>query len=239
MRIVTFNVKHGRVLDGRIDNRLLAATCVGLEADVLALQEVDRRATRSGFADQVRLVARATGLSAAFGEAARRGPIRRYGNALLGRGSLSDVEVVGLPRPERGEYRVAVLARLELDSGVVSGDGTAVLSVAATHLSFRRAEGPAQLEALVRLLDRRPLPRVLLGDLNLGPEEVEPVLAAAGYQIAATGPTFPARTPRSRIDYVAVAGLEVVSAETPETSLSDHRPVVAEVTAPGQSAATG
>jgi Metal-dependent hydrolase len=229
VRLVTFNVKHGWVGDGRIDNRLLAATCAGFEADVLALQEVDRRATRSGFADQVRLVARATGLSAAFGEAARRRPLRRYGNVLLGRGTLADVEVVGLPRPDSGEYRVAVLARLELEPGVVSGDGVVALSVAATHLSFRKAEGPAQLSALVELLDRRPAPRVLLGDLNLAPELVEPVLAAAGYQIAATGPTFPARAPRSRIDYVAVAGLEVVSAEAPETSLSDHRPVVAEV----------
>ncbi|MGH9041580.1 MAG: endonuclease/exonuclease/phosphatase family protein [Acidimicrobiia bacterium] len=217
LRIVTFNVKHGSLADGRIDSRLLARTCAGLGADVLALQEVDRRAIRSRLADQVRLVARATGLSAAFGEAARRGLLRRYGNVLLTRGPLSDIEVASLPSPRDGEHRVAVLA------------AAAGLSVAATHLSFREAEGPAQLDALVELLDRRPLPRVLLGDLNLGPEVVEPVLAAAGYRIAATGSTFPARSPRSRIDYVAVAGLEIVSAEALEMPISDHRAVVAEV----------
>lgn len=232
MRIVTFNVKHGTVADGRIDNRLLADTCAGLEADILALQEVDRRATRSGFADQVRRVARATGMSAAFGEAARRGPLRRYGNVLLARGALSDVETVGLPRPEGGEFRVAVLASLTLAPGVpgIREDGNAPLSVAATHLSFRTGEGAAQLSAVIEALGRRRLPRVLLGDLNLPPDEVEPVLAAAGYQIASTGPTFPARTPRTRIDYVAVEGLQVVSAEVLETALSDHRPVVVEVT---------
>ncbi|MGH9283842.1 MAG: endonuclease/exonuclease/phosphatase family protein, partial [Acidimicrobiales bacterium] len=240
VRIVTFNVKHGSVTDGQIDNRLLARTCAGLEADILALQEVDRRATRSGFADQMRLVARATGLAAAFGEAARRGPLRRYGNVLLVRGALSEVEVVGLPRPEDGEFRVAVLARVRLDA---TGDGGATppaLSVAATHLSFRKSEGPAQLRAVVELLDRRPPPRILLGDLNLAPELVEPTLAGAGYQLAATGPTFPAKTPRTRIDYVAVSGLEVVSADAPELSLSDHRAVVAEVAVGSdQSAATG
>jgi endonuclease/exonuclease/phosphatase family metal-dependent hydrolase len=232
VRIVTFNVKHGTVGDGRIDNRLLADTCAGLEADILALQEVDRRATRSGFADQVRLVARATGMSAAFGEAARRGPLRRYGNVLLSRGALGDVETVALPRPEGGEFRVAVLAGVTLGAAVggVPGDGGGTLSVAATHLSFRRGEGAAQLSAVIEALGRRPLPRVLLGDLNLPPEVVEPALAAAGYQIASTGPTFPARTPRTRIDYVAVEGLEVVSAEVLETPLSDHRAVVAEVT---------
>ena len=244
MRIVTFNVKHGTVGDGRIDNRLLAGTCAGLEADILALQEVDRRATRSGFADQVRLVARATGMSAAFGEAARRGPLRRYGNVLLARGALSDVETVALPQPEGGEFRVAVLARLALDPGVRGApeDGDTTLSVAATHLSFRRGEGAAQLSAVIEALGRRPLPRVLLGDLNLPPEEVEPALAGAGYQIASTGPTFPAWAPRSRIDYVAVEGLQVVSAEVLETAVSDHRAVVAEVTGeaqPGYSAPTG
>jgi endonuclease/exonuclease/phosphatase family metal-dependent hydrolase len=233
VRIVTFNVKYASVADGRTDNRLLARTCAGLGADVLALQEVDRRATRSGFADQVRLVARATGLAAAFGEAARRGPLRRYGNVLLARGALFDVEVVGLPRPENGEFRVAIVAGVRLAAGT--------LSVAATHLSFRKGEGLTQLCAVVELLDRRPLPRILLGDLNLVPGLVEPTLAGAGYQLAATGPTFPARTPRSRIDYVAVSGLDIVSADAPELSLSDHRAVVAEVAqlGPDQSAATG
>jgi len=231
VRVVTFNVKFGSAGDGRADNRLLAETCAGLKADILALQEVDRRATRSGLADQVRLVARATGMSAAFGEAARRGPFRRYGNVLLGRGALSDVETLALSRPEEGEFRVAVLARVTLESGVggIAGDGDGTVSVAATHLSFRKGEGAAQLDAVVEALGRRPLPRVLLGDLNLPPEVVEPALAAAGYRIASTGPTFPARTPRTRIDYVAVEGLQVVSAEVLETPLSDHRPVVAEV----------
>jgi len=116
VRIVTFNVKHGSVGNGRSDNRLLATTCAGLEADILALQEVDRRATRSRLADQVGRVARATGMSAAFGEAARRGPLRRYGNVLLARGALSEVETLGLPQPESREFRVAVLARVILPS---------------------------------------------------------------------------------------------------------------------------
>jgi endonuclease/exonuclease/phosphatase family metal-dependent hydrolase len=244
VRIVTFNVKHGSVGNGRSDNRLLARTCAGLEADILALQEVDRRATRSRLADQVGRVARATGMSAAFGEVARRGLLRRYGNVLLARGALSEVETVGLPQPEGGEFRVAVLARLILPRGVPGvpedGDGGGqgpvvaplLVSVAATHLSFRPGEGAAQLDAVIEAMARRPPPRVLLGDLNLPPEEVEPALAAAGYEVASTGPTFPARTPRTRIDYVAVQGLRVVSAQVLETPVSDHRPVVAEVTAP-------
>lgn len=220
MRIVTFNIKHGLDGRGRVDNGLLGRTCAAFGADVLALQEVDRRARRSGWADQVELVGRATGLSATFGEAARKGLFRRYGNALFGRGAITDTEVVPLPRPDWGEPRVVILATVQLDG--------ASLSVAATHLSFRKKEGPTQLDIVLEILGRRPLPRVLLGDLNLGPEKVEPATRAAGYELAVTPPTFPSERPRSRIDYVAVAGLAVVAAEVPETEISDHRPVIAD-----------
>ena len=225
MRIVTFNIKHGRDGRGRVDNALLARTCAAFDADVLALQEVDRRARRSGWVDQVGLVAGATGLSATFGEAARKGIFRRYGNALFGRGTIGDTEVMPLPRPDAGEPRVVILATIHLNGPELDG---ARLSVAATHLSFRKKEGPQQLDIVLEALGRRPLPRVLLGDLNLGPEKVEPATAAAGYELAMTPPTFPSARPRSRIDYVAVAGLTVVAAEVPETEISDHRPVIAD-----------
>ncbi len=222
LKVVTFNIKHGTDRHGRVGRGRLAETCAGFGADVLALQEVDRFSPRSRFADQMRLVARASGLRATFGEAARKLLVHRYGNALLCRGTFSDVEVIGLPQPANGEYRVAILAGLELEGGER-------LSVAATHLSFRQGEGVVQLEVVLDRLGHRPSPRLVLGDLNLRPERAEPTLIAAGYQVAPTGPTFPAAEPRSRIDYIAVHGLEVVSAETPDTPMSDHRPVIAEV----------
>jgi endonuclease/exonuclease/phosphatase family metal-dependent hydrolase len=122
---------------------------------------------------------------------------------------------------------VAIVARVDVD-----GIG---LSVGATHLSFRAGEGVPQLEVVLAALARRDGPRVLLGDLNLGPEVVEPAVAAAGYRLAPTGPTFPARGPRTRIDFVAVSGLEVLAASTPVAGVSDHLPVVAEIRSAGRS----
>jgi endonuclease/exonuclease/phosphatase family metal-dependent hydrolase len=224
LRVATFNIKHGADGDGGVDLARLRAACAGLGADVLAVQEVDRFARRTGWRDEMAVIARATGLQAVFGEAARR-RWRRYGNALLARGPISDVEVIRLPRPSEGEQRVAIVARV-----TVNGFD---LNVGATHLSFRRGEGAPQLQVLLDALAERDGPRVVLGDLNLGPEVVEPALAAAGYQVAPTGPTFPAAAPRTRIDFVAVAGLEVMSATTPAPGMSDHLPVVAEVRVPG------
>ena len=221
-RIATFNIKHGDNGRGGVDLRRLGAACAGLAADVLAVQEVDRFARRTRFRDEMRVIARATGLEAVFGEAARR-RWRRYGNVLLARGPIDDVEVVKLPRPGDGEQRVAIVARVTVNG--VS------MAVGATHLSFRPGEGEPQLGVLIDALAQRKEPRVLLGDLNIGPDVAEPALRAAGYQVAPTGATFPARAPRTRIDFVAVSGLEVVSVSTPAPGMSDHLPVVAEVRA--------
>ncbi|MGH9011968.1 MAG: endonuclease/exonuclease/phosphatase family protein [Acidimicrobiia bacterium] len=222
LRLATFNVKHGDNGDGRVDLRRLGAACAGLAADVLAIQEVDRFARRTGWRDEMRVIARATGLTAVFGEAARR-RWRTYGNVLLARGPITDVEVIRLPRPGDGEQRVAIVAGVAVDG--------LTLSVGATHLSFRRGEGSPQLQVLLDALGRRDGPRVLLGDLNLGPEVVEPAVTAAGYALAPTGPTFPTSGPRTRIDFVAVSGFEILAASTPEAGISDHLPVVVDVRA--------
>ena len=220
MRVATFNIKHGENGDGRVDLRRLAAACAGLSADVLAIQEVDRFARRTHFRDEMRLIARATGLQAVFGEAARK-RWRSYGNVLLARGPITDVEVVKLPRPGGGEPRVAIVARVTVD-----GIG---LSVGATHLSFRKGEGAAQLDVLLAALAERDAPRLLMGDLNIGPDVVLPAVTAAGYAVAPTEATFPASAPRTRIDFVAVSGLEIAAASTPAVGTSDHLPIVAEL----------
>jgi endonuclease/exonuclease/phosphatase family metal-dependent hydrolase len=223
VRVATFNVKHGENGDGRVDLRRLASACAGLAADVLAIQEVDRFARRTGFRDEMRLIARATGLQATFGEAARK-KWRSYGNVLLARGPISDVELVKLPRPSGGEPRVAIVARVEV--------GGLSLAVGATHLSFRKGEGAVQLDVLLAALAERPGPRLLMGDLNIGPDLVLPAVTAAGYEVAPTEATFPASAPRTRIDFVAVSGLSIVAASTPVVGTSDHLPVVAELVGP-------
>jgi endonuclease/exonuclease/phosphatase family metal-dependent hydrolase len=197
LRVATFNVKHGQNGDGRVDLRRLAAASASLSADVLAIQEVDRFARRTGFRDEMRIIARATGLQAVFGEAARK-RWRSYGNVLLARVSVNGV----------------------------------ALSVGATHLSFRKGEGVAQLDVLLAALAERDGPRLLLGDLNIGPDLVVPAVTAAGYTVAPTEATFPACAPRSRIDFVAVSGLDIVSASTPEVGTSDHLPIVADLAVP-------
>ncbi len=225
MRIVTFNVQHGRTARGRVDTGLLARYCATLGAELLGLQEVDARVPRSRLADQAALVALATGMAHAFGPARRLGLAGRYGNALLVDGTLADVEVVALPRAG-GEPRAALLATALI--------GRSPLSVATTHLSIRPDEAPSQLETVVAALVARPPPRVLLGDLNLRAGDVAPLVEAGGLVLADPAvPTFPADAPRIRIDHVAVDGLAVSSAEVlSRPPVSDHRALAVDVEAP-------
>jgi len=62
VRLASFNVLHGRSLvDGKVSTTRLVEACVSLDADVLALQEIDRGQARSGGDDQTAAVADAMG----------------------------------------------------------------------------------------------------------------------------------------------------------------------------------
>lgn len=227
---MSFNILHGQRGDGSgiVDLDLLVESAGALRPDLLALQEVDVGVPRSGRVDQARTVADALGMQVVFGRAARVGGIGRYGNALLATGPISEVEVLALPKARRRhEPRAAVLATVDI--------GGAVLSVCATHLSIHRPEVHDQLDAALVALDRRKGMRLLVGDLNLLPEEVAPAVGRHGLVLAPSGqPTFPNHRPRLRIDHVAATpDLRVVAVDVVPTPSSDHCALVVELAPPG------
>ena len=222
---MTYNIRHGVVPGGRVDLRALGEFCASLEPDILALQEVDQGVIRSGFADTRSILADATGMVSVFGQARRLGIGGRYGNLLLCRGELTDVEHLKLPRDARREPRGAILATAIVDESPVS--------VVATHLGVTRAEGLRQLGYILNALARRPMPRLLLGDLNLGPETVAAACDDAGMALADPDqPSFPADEPEYRIDHIAAAGASLGGVSVLEGPVSDHRAVVAELLLP-------
>jgi endonuclease/exonuclease/phosphatase family metal-dependent hydrolase len=224
MRIVSFNTHHGLTADGAdVDTGTLARYCAGLQADVLALQEVDVRAARSGGVDQAAAVAEATGMTGYFGPARRMGLRGRYGNALFVRGLIDQVATVPLPRVGHHEPRSFILADVIVDDRV--------FTVAAAHLSVHPEEAGPQLEAVLVALRQCHVPRVLIGDLNLHPEQVAPAIAHRSYAMAsATVPTFPAAAPSHRIDHFLSEGFDVLSVEVLDAApVSDHRALVVEV----------
>ncbi|MEE1781470.1 endonuclease/exonuclease/phosphatase family protein [Streptomyces sp. SP17BM10] len=125
VRLATFNVLHGRPVaaDGRpasmkgmaAPERPLCEAVTALEADVVALQEVDRLQERSGGVDQAAAVALAVGAGH------WRYASALHGHAVLGRGWILDPSRPGLRvygpddvDPDAGgpSHGVALLSRL-------------------------------------------------------------------------------------------------------------------------------
>ena len=61
MKLVTFNILHGRTPGDDVDLGRFAQCVADLDADILALQEVDAVQPRSGMADLTALAAEAMG----------------------------------------------------------------------------------------------------------------------------------------------------------------------------------
>jgi len=250
LRVATWNIFSGRARGGGpVDLDLTLGTLRGLDADVVALQEVDRDQERSDRRDQARVLADALGMRwrfapTLFGPAGwdpvTRTPTWRpaeagvadpggaaYGIALLSRRPLGRVETVALPRAPGDEPRVALVAEVLTAARPVT--------FAATHLSFVPGPNVGQLRHLQdRLADRAP-PRLLAGDLNLW----LPLVRAAsrrGWRPLARGGTFPNRPPGMlgqtvQLDHVLASGggLRPRRSRIHAGAASDHRAVVVEV----------
>jgi endonuclease/exonuclease/phosphatase family metal-dependent hydrolase len=224
LRVATYNIHHGAPRRGPVDHHALVGACRRLDADVLALQEVDRRAWRTRFADQAARVAAGVGGVHVFSANVSLGPFGRYGNALVVRGRIESWDRLALTSSAGREPRGAILARVHV-AGLA-------LTVAATHLQNERPEtghpqARAQLAEVLAALADRPRPWVLVGDLNLGPDDALGAVEAAGLTRVESPPSFPADRPRQSIDWIAVAGLAPLAVEVPDVRASDHRPVVA------------
>ena len=229
IRVATYNIKHGRGMDGVLDLERTLATLRLLNADIIALQEVDDQARRSGGVDQASWLAEQLGMHSAYG-AFMDFQGGRYGLAILSRQPILSHETWRLP--EGNEPRVALATRIETDAGEV-------ISAVAVHFDWVKDDGFRYAQAMETLHQIQTLdsPWIVFGDFNDVPESRT---MNAFEQVArdATKPsdsaaTFPADEPTIEIDYILSgpsSSWSPASATVMEESIaSDHRPVVAEL----------
>jgi endonuclease/exonuclease/phosphatase family metal-dependent hydrolase len=222
VRVATYNVHHGRPWRGFTTNEWLVHSIARLDADILAVQEVERRVVRSYFADQPTLIAEAAGAQGrAYAPARRLALTGSDGVALLVRGSMLDHQVMRFKGREGRQNRVAIVARVHV--------ADRILSVVATHLQSHADDAKDQLDQLLGAMAPLPRPRILLGDLNLEPSDVAGRCAAAGLTLAGGRWSAPAFRPTQRLDHIAVDGIALGEVEVRRLPVSDHRAVVAEL----------
>lgn len=255
MRLVTFNILHGRTPeDDSVDLTRLAGAIRAMDPDVLALQEVDHLQERSTTADLTavsasamraadhRFVAAVSGTPGGTWTAAtghEHPDTASYGVALLSRYPVVAWDVVRLPRSLarvpmwfRGRRR-PILVHDEPRVAVVAEIDAprGVFTVVNTHLSFLPWWNARQLRKLVRAVADRPRPLLLVGDLNM---ELATARRVSGWQQLAAVPTFPAAHPRRQLDHVLLDGVlpDPAGARTVRsvrTRLSDHRALVVDL----------
>jgi endonuclease/exonuclease/phosphatase family metal-dependent hydrolase len=228
LRVASYNVHKCVGTDGRFDPGRIAAVVGELGADLVALQEVDRRfGRRTGLLDAA-AIERLTGL--------RPLPVSDlpdgqgwHGNALLVRpGTTWSLRRLHLPG---AEPRGAVIADLDLAGGAGS------LRVVAAHFGLLRRCRTRQARAILEAVAAGPaMPTLLLGDLNEWRSDrsrsalsaLEPLFGP----VEEGPPSFPSRLPMFPLDRILGCGLaEVRGVEAHRSPLarvaSDHLPLKA------------
>ncbi len=224
LTVASWNIRKCIGLDRRRDPHRTARVIAGFQADIVVLQEADKRLGRRPAALTPEIVESETGLVAA--DAGGHEPsIGWHGNAVLlaDRVAVEDRHNLHLPGIEpRGALVLDLLT-----------DGMA-LRLVATHLGFLRRYRRSQLATIrSRLEAMTPLPTIILGDFNEWSDRrgLEPL---GRFEIHAPGPTFHAARPVAALDRIAVSrevevrDAGVLSAKTAERA-SDHLPVWARV----------
>lgn len=245
MRVATFNILHGRSpADDRVDVDRFADAVKTLDADVLALQEVDRNQPRSANADLTAVAAEAMGADE-----------HRFVAALSGSPGATWMAATGDEQPDSAAYGIALLSRYPVLSWEVIRLGSTPtrvpmwfpgsrrpelvrdeprvavaarvdtprgeLTVVNTHLSFVGWWGRHQLRTVMRSLESTT-PMVLVGDLNMSVRRAQTI---TGLVPLVHDATFPAPAPREQLDHVLARGDvgTVVGTGAPQLALSDHR----------------
>jgi len=223
----SYNVHKCVGVDNRFDPGRIAAVIAELDADVLALQEVDRRfGQRIGLLNTAALESR-TGLTLLH-VSDTPGGHGWHGNALLVRqGRLIRMRRIHLPG---AEPRGALMAELQLPAGRIR--------VVAAHLGLLRRHRALQAQTLLDAINHgSPMPTLLMGDLNEWrpgvPSSLLPLEAMFG-PLDTGQPSFPSRLPFLALDRILASPREMVSAVAAHASplarlASDHLPLRARI----------
>ena len=227
LRIMSYNIRNGRGMDNKVDYPRIAEVIQKNAPDVVALQELDCRTSRSQGVDVLSEIATILGMYPTYG-AAIDFQGGKYGVGILSKEKPIRVETT--PLPGREERRA--LLCVELENYVVF----------CSHWSLTEEDRNSTVAIITNKKKQYTKPVFLCGDFNAHSEEDSILSLKKDWAIlSADAPTFPANSPDERIDYIcATDPNDAISEETWQKSVlassvvnapneSDHRPILVEV----------
>jgi len=203
IRILTYNVHGCSGSDGRISPRRIARILRESGADVVAIQELDRRRLRSRMEDQVLEIAVSLGFHHVFCPTVVAGE-ELYGHAIFSRYPLTKIKVDYLPSASLTwwkERRAALWCAVQL--------GNRSLNLVTTHLGLTPPERRAQVDILLGPDWIGKIPSgesvIFCGDMNFLPGgRCHRKVLRAGLRdlIPSAAKTFGASVPVVRLDHM-------------------------------------
>jgi endonuclease/exonuclease/phosphatase family metal-dependent hydrolase len=225
MKVASYNIHKCRGADGRTRPDRILEVVKELDADLIALQEVDKRfGRRDGLLDP-EAIRRETGMRLLVQSDLPQGH-GWHGNALLVRAEPRSYQRLRLKLPGF-EPRGAIVAELDL------GDGQ--FRVIAAHLGLLRKSRLDQATALLKAhREMAPMPTILMGDFNEWRNRRRSSLSVLEptFGGGVTPRSFPARRPIFALDRILgwpdglIRDLAVHSSPLARVA-SDHLPLTA------------
>jgi len=223
IKIASYNIHGGLGCDGHIVPKRIARVIAEMGADIVALQEVEARA--SGF-DMLGYLSNETGMEGIAGPTLLK-DTGDYGNGVLTRYRPLQVRRLDLSI-DRHEPRGAL--DVEFDCGGWP------LRVLATHFGLFPDERRRQTRMILRELEsQRPMATALMGDLNEWWLWGRPLRwLHAHFRQTPAPATFPSRFPCFALDRIWIKPRRLLrrlaAHRTPLSRIaSDHLPVTAEI----------
>lgn len=221
--VASYNIHKAIGTDGRCQPERILAVLAEIDADVVVLQEADRRFGPRTSVLPFAMIAAHTGYRPVKIGVHPHG-LGWHGNAVLISDRVTVTAAVPLALPSL-EPRGAILVETRIDGKS--------LRLGGMHLDLSGLRRRRQARAVMAQMDARsdPMPTVLMGDLNEWRRRSGCLIDfGRSYTMLPTGPSFPASRPLAWLDRImAGPGIAVTACgthRTPSSQIaSDHLPV--------------
>lgn len=218
--VLTYNIRNATTDGGQVDFADVVATIRLADADFVALQELDSVTGRSKGKDVLRELALLSQYYPVYASAIDYDG-GKYGVGILSKQKPLAVRKIALPGRE--EARVMLVAEFQ------------DVMLACTHLSLTDEDRMASAGLILAEAEGSTKPFLVAGDFNAVPESdfIKQIEREFIVLSPKDKPTFPSRSPKACIDYIASfkgSGESLLLREAevmPRGRVSDHLPVLA------------